>query len=247
MYNLTDTQKTLAKWLVKSVRDGKLGEEFTIYWINSFEQSSPQAGFLNYGGTDEEVQKVDVTQGSLDALVANNLILRQVNFGRPESWRCTLTGKAYESVDTDFNAPDTSFLKYLTPLADVADVTGFDKDLKQRCLPILSAGGADSMLWDSAVRTAGVILEERLRDVGSIPDHNRTGRNLVNDVFGNTGTLASKFTVASERDGYRELYAGVVGAFRNPSAHRFIDPSPEEGGAFIVFINLLLRKLEDLR
>jgi hypothetical protein len=43
------------------------------------------------------------------------------------------------------------------------------------------------------------------------------------------------------------LYAGTIGAFRNPSAHRLIDPTPEEGGAFIVFVNLLLKKLEDLR
>jgi Protein of unknown function (Hypoth_ymh) len=53
--------------------------------------------------------------------------------------------------------------------------------------------------------------------------------------------------VASERQGYRDLYAGIVGAFRNPSAHRLVDPSPEEGGAFIVFVNLLLSKLEALR
>jgi hypothetical protein len=69
----------------------------------------------------------------------------------------------------------------------------------------------------------------------------------VNVIFGKTGTLASKFTVDAEREGYRELYSGIVGAFRNPSAHRLIDPSPEEGGAFIVFVNLLLKKLEDLR
>lgn len=153
--------------------------------------------------------------------------------------RCTLTGRAYEAVDTDFNAPDISFIKYLTPLGDL---DGFDEELKQRCLPILGASNANPrMMWDSAVRTLGVILEERLHDVGSISDPNQTGRDLVNDVFGKNGTLASKFTVASERDGYRELYAGIVGAFRNPSAHRLIDPSPEEGGAFIVFVNLLLK------
>jgi hypothetical protein len=43
------------------------------------------------------------------------------------------------------------------------------------------------------------------------------------------------------------LYAGVVGAFRNRYAHRLIDPLPEDGGAFIVFVNLLLKMLEDLR
>ncbi|WP_071191516.1 TIGR02391 family protein [Trichormus sp. NMC-1] len=242
MYNLTETQKIIAQWLVKSVRDRKLEEEFTIYWIETFETSSPQAAFFDWRGTEDELKEVDLTQGALNALNANDLLYIDQNIS--QRWKCTLKGKIYEAVDEDFNAPDTSFLKYLSPLTDIS---GFDKELKQRCLPILSAGGADPMLWDSAVRTAGVILEERLRDVGSISDPNRTGRNLVNDVFGNNGTLALKFTVSSERDGYRELYSGVVGAFRNPSAHRLIDPSPEEGGAFIVFVNLLLVKLEALR
>jgi uncharacterized protein Ymh len=143
-----------------------------------------------------------------------------------------------------FAAPDTSFVKQLTPLADL---TNFDDSLKQRCLPMLGAGPADPMLWDSAVRTAGVVLEERLRDVGKISDVTAIGRDLVNRVFGQSGTLASKFTVPAERDGYRDLFAGVVGIIRNPSAHRFIDPTPEEGGATLVFVNLLLKKLELLR
>jgi len=143
-----------------------------------------------------------------------------------------------------FTMPDTSFVKHLSPLADV---TNFDDSLKQRCLPMLGAGAADPMLWDSAVRTAGVILEERLRDVGKISDSNIIGRDLVNRVFGQAGTLASKFTSSAERDGYRDLFAGVVGTIRNPSAHRFVDPTPDEGGATLVFVNLLLKKLELLR
>jgi len=92
-----------------------------------------------------------------------------------------------------------------------------------------------------------VILEERLRDVGGVSDPGRVGRELVNDLFGQSGTLAAKFSNDSERQGYRDLYAGVVGAFRNPYAHRLVDPIPEDGGAFVVFVNLLLKKLEDLR
>jgi len=114
-------------------------------------------------------------------------------------------------------------------------------------LPILGAGSADPTLWDSAIRTAGVILEERLRDVGGINDPNRIGRDLVIDVFGQSGSLAQKFSVPGERSGYRDLFAGIVGAFRNRYSHRFVDPSPEDGGAFIVFINLMLKMLEDLR
>jgi hypothetical protein len=158
--------------------------------------------------------------------------------------RVTLLGQAFEAVDTDFDAPDTSFVKHLTPLADV---TNLDAELKQRCLPILGAGSADPKLWDSVVRTAAVILEERLRDVGEINDPNINGRELVNWVFGNKGTLASRIPDESERRGYRDMYAGIVGIFRNPYAHRLIDPNPEDGGTFVVFVNLLLKILEDLR
>lgn len=252
MYNLTDSQKTVLRWLVQEVRAGRINEEFKIYWDYSYhspDQPIPQAGLLDYDGVLE--QSPEITMGALDALAANNLILCEASFANRKSngshetkRRCTLQGRAYEAVDTNFDAPDTSFIRHLTPLGDI---NGFDQELKQRCLPILGAGASDPTLWDSAVRTAGVILEERLRDIGSISDPNRTGRSLVNDVFNSNGTLASKFTVSSEREGYRDLYAGIVGAFRNPSAHRLVDPSPEDGGAFIVFVNLLLKKLEILR
>lgn len=243
MYNLTNSQKDILTKLIQLVREGQLLEEFLISWT--------QGGYSisGYSGLMENIP--EITKGTLDAFVANNLLLCDISYndsrfgGQYEkSRRCTLTGKAYEAVDTSFSAPDTSFVKHLTPLADI---TNLDEQLKQRCLPILGAGSADPKLWDSAVRTAGVILEERLRDVGGISGSNHVGRVLVNDVFGQNGTLASNFTISSERDGYRELYAGIVGTFRNPYAHRLVDPNPEDGGAFIVFVNLLLKMLEDLR
>lgn len=237
MYHLTNSQKELLRWLVQQSRAENLLEEFWVFWA--------MGGGAGIAGLRDQQGAIPIiTKNGLEVLVINNLLYAS---GSPESSSdrtYSLTGKAYEAVDSDFNAPDTSFVKHLTPLADI---TNLDLQIKNRCSPILGAGSADPMLWDSAVRTAGVILEERLRDVGGITNHSRVGRDLVNDVFGSSGTLASKFTVSGERDGYRELYAGVIGAIRNPSAHRFIDPSPEEGGATIVFINLLLKRLEDLR
>jgi hypothetical protein len=129
----------------------------------------------------------------------------------------------------------------------LADVTNLDSALKQRCLPILGAGADDPQPWDSAVRTASVILEERLRDVGGIEGADQHGRKLVNAVFGENGSLADYFDSSSELLGYRDTYVGIVGTIRNPSAHQLVDPTPEEGGAVIVFINLLLKRLEDLR
>jgi hypothetical protein len=229
MYNLTSSQKDLLRRLVQKVREEHIPEEFFI--------CKTQAGNLIYGEDDSQENILEITQLALDTFVDNNLL-------RCTGRRCTLTGKAFEAVDNNFNAPDTSFVKHLTLLADI---TNLDEELKQRCLPILGAGSVEPKLWDSAVRTAGVILEDRLRDVGGISDANCVGQALVNNVFSKNGTLASKFSVDAERQGYRDLYAGIIGAFRNPSAHRLVDPTPEEGGAFIVFVNLLLKKLEDLR
>ena len=253
MYNLTNQQKTLVRWLVQKIREEKLNEEFEILWVHTYNQDSVllDAGMLDFKGTEEELSEISITQGALSVLSENGLIHCAITYKTEKSGKqneagrkCTIMEKAYEAVDTDFSVPDISFVTHLTPLADIS---GFDEQLKQRCLLILCAGSSDPKLWDSAVRTAGVILEERLRDVGSISDPNCTSSTLVNNVFSEKGPLASKFTVASERQGYRDLYAGIVGTFRNPSAHRLVDPSPEEGGAFIVFVNLLLSKLEALR
>jgi len=233
MYNLTDSQKNFLKQLVQKIRDGHITEEFTIH--------QSQARLIVFGQQpfDDNRHTLEITRLIKKEFEDNNLL-------RCVGVNCSLTGKAYEAVDNNFSAPDTSFVKHLTPLADI---TNLDEELKKRCLPILGAGSADPMLWDSAVRTAGVILEERLRDVGGIsPSEKKSfGTELAHKVFSDKGTLAPKFSIDAERQGYQNLYSGIIGAFRNPSAHRLVDPTPEEGGAFIVFVNLLLSKLEDLR
>ena len=238
MYNLTPSQKDLLRSLVDKVKSKQMPEEFTFMW-------GTNGGFLHYAGAPGFYPTPDVTQGALDALAANQLLhIRTDPDDKFGARHCTITGKAYEAVESDFGAPDTSFVRHLTPLADIA---ALDSELKSRCLPILGAGAADPKLWDSAVRTAGVILEERLRKVGEITDPQAIGRDLVNKVFGKAGSLSGKFAHDGEREGHRDLYAGVVGAFRNPSAHRLVDPTPHEGGAFIVFVNLLLKKLNELQ
>jgi hypothetical protein len=238
-YNLTDGQKDLVRWMVREFRAGKLPEEFWVHWISDM----PEGLLAGYEG---EGQPYPVTQGALDALTASGLILSVRHF-KPhgeDSRKCTLMGNAFAAVDSDFDAPDTGFVKQLTPLADV---TNLDSELKERCLPTLGAGSTNPKLWDTAVRTAVVVLEERLRDVGGTSDESLIGRALVNKVFGDDGTLNGEFSNKSEQQGYREIYGGTVGVFRNRYAHRLVDPTPEDGGAFIVFVNLLLKMLEELR
>lgn len=74
MYNLTNNQKDLVKWLVRTVREGKLTEEFIIYWDHSYSsgESSRKPTIMNYSGSEEELP--EITQGALDSLRANELI-----------------------------------------------------------------------------------------------------------------------------------------------------------------------------
>lgn len=241
-YNLTDRQKDLVRWLVDAVRAGQLSEEFTVVW------SQGGSTVLEFHG---DGSPPEFTEGALDALSHADLLHCRPHTKVSSSGRlfeasrgCTLAGTAYTAVDRDFDTPDTSFIRYLTPLADVP---GFDSEIQQRCLPTLGTGGANPANWDTALRNCRAILEERLRDVGGISDASRVGRDLVNAVFGKSGALTPKFANDAEREGYRDLYAGIVGAFTNPSGHRFIDPTPEDGGAVLLFVNLLLAKLESLR
>ena len=235
-YNLTEKQKELLKFIVDAIKKDNLNEEFwTIHSSSEISLSSP---------TKQKVYKFPLNkspQAALDALAREEMITC-IKRSQGE-YRYVVTQRAYDAVKSNFNEPDTSFFKHITPLADISHL---DNELKQRCLPILVTNSNDSALWDSAVRTAGVILEKRLRQKGAIGDPNITGQGLVNKIFSKTGTLASKFAVDSERQGYRDLYAGIIGTYRNPSAHRLIDPTPEEGGTFIMFVDLLLKKLDVL-
>jgi len=127
-YNLTNNQQDLLRWIVEQVRNGSLPEEFVVTWI----VDAPKVGDLQGDGVPS------IKPGMLDALAAVGMLVC-TPFRSPYSdaitdTRCTLTGRAYDAVDTNFGAPDTSFVTHLTPLADV---TSLDNEIKTRCLPIL--------------------------------------------------------------------------------------------------------------
>jgi hypothetical protein len=128
MYNLTNSQKDLLRWFVQQVNHKHLSEEFIISWLLEGPSISGYSG---------EEPLPELKKAAIEALHAEGLLWREV-LGNAR--RCTLTGKAYEAVDNNFDAPDTSFVKHLTPLADI---TNLDEQLKQRCLPILGTGSAN--------------------------------------------------------------------------------------------------------
>lgn len=231
--NLTETQKSLLQWLVEQVRAGTLNEE-EIWFAWSFDGTS----LVGYQGNVPEVKRK-----TLDALHSSGYL--SCDRSRPHQYKCILTSRAYETVDSNFSNSNWSAIPHLIPLTEVKHL---DPELWDRCRFSLSAGGDNPKAWDKAVRTATVVLEERLRKLGKTEDINpdATGEGIVNIIFAGKNPVLSGKLDDKQLKAYRDLYAGMMAVFRNPYAHRIIDPSPEVGGAIIAFIDLLLKTLDDM-
>jgi uncharacterized protein (TIGR02391 family) len=116
---------------------------------------------------------------------------------------------------------------------------GLDPELMQRCGQLIRAEA-----FDEAVRSAFVLLEERLRK--ALGEDGLTGTRLAHKAFNpEKGPLAKLLggTIA-EREGLRELYSGSFKLFRNPTAHGVVGYSPAEGKAIIGLVDLMLRILK---
>jgi hypothetical protein len=231
--NLTETQKDLLRWLVSKVRAGMINEEEVRFNLSQ--------GGLSLDGYDEK-DAPQVKATTLDALQDSGCLSFDKS-RRP--YICALTARAYEAVDSNFDAPNLFAVSQLIPLTETKHL---DPELWERCKFSLSAGGDDPKAWNAAVRDATVVLEERLRRLGKTEaiDPSATGEKLVSLIFGGKNSVLLGKLDNNQLSAYRNLYAGMIAAFRNPYAHRFIDPSPEVGGAIIVFINLLLKTLDDI-
>lgn len=112
---------------------------------------------------------------------------------------------------------------------------GLDAELAQRCGDLVRLGA-----FDEAVRSAFVLLEERLRKATGV--EGMTGTALANRAFNaDPGSLALRLTEdRGEREGLRELFSGAFKLFRNPSAHGVVGYTSAEGKAILELVNLLL-------
>jgi uncharacterized protein (TIGR02391 family) len=116
---------------------------------------------------------------------------------------------------------------------------GLDEELMRRCGHLIHLGA-----FDEAVRSAFVLLEERLRQ--SVGQERMTGTQLANFAFSpSKGPLSRQLGHSpSEKEGLRELYSGAFKLFRNPTAHGVVEYSAAEGKAIIGLVDLLLRLLK---
>lgn len=117
-----------------------------------------------------------------------------------------------------------------------------DDKLKSRCADLLSASGH----FDRVINQATLVLEERIRE--KLPEFTtEIGLVLVGKAI--NGELAKtrlRFSdISSEQEGFANLFRGVIGAFRNPSHHRFLESVTREKALQIcAFIDNMLAALE---
>lgn len=73
---------------------------------------------------------------------------------------------------------------------------------------------------DEAVRTAFVTVEDAVRDAGGFT-HGDLGVDLMRKAFhADTGPLANMKALKPEREALAHLFAGSIGAWKNPVSHR---------------------------
>lgn len=91
-YNITDNQKKIITWIVQEIRNQTLPEEFLmVFTFNGI-------GISDYRG---QVPAPDISTGALEALDKADLIIFK-SLGRQAQYQCTVLGKAYEAVDSNF-------------------------------------------------------------------------------------------------------------------------------------------------
>jgi len=98
--------------------------------------------------------------------------------------------------------------------------------------------------YQSCVRTAFRVLEERIRDEGGFSQED-TGLGMAQDAFSEGGGSLTFAEVGAERRGWMYLFAGGFGALRNPPSHRDEDSIDQQRAMQILhYVDLLLDVLE---
>lgn len=125
------------------------------------------------------------------------------------------------------------------PAFSEVDSSVIDSELEQRALVEYEDGH-----YQSAVRTAFIVLEERVRDAGGFRESDH-GADLMTDAFHPDGPLAIGNTEA-EKEGTMLLFRSAIMALRNPVSHRVIDDIDEDYARDVIHtVNLLLRIVDN--
>ncbi len=116
--------------------------------------------------------------------------------------------------------------------------------------PSISATAFSAFLrgqYDIAIFAAFRALENMVREVCKYPSQ-AVGVKLMRDAFDvKIGPLTDRALVSGEQEAMSNVYAGVMGLFKNPASHRLnAFSSPEQAVSLVMFANYLINQVEDL-
>ena len=95
--------------------------------------------------------------------------------------------------------------------------------------------------YGSAVFEAFKQVEIAVREVGDYAEKDR-GTDLMRRAFHvESGNLTDQSQHAAEKQARSDLFAGAMGAYKNPGSHREVDLTAEEAIELIIFASHLLR------
>jgi hypothetical protein len=115
-----------------------------------------------------------------------------------------------------------------------------DEELRQRLLAVANAP------FDTRLREAGVVLENRIRKLISPAGAGETGGKLVDLAFLPEKGQFQASTVTSEQLGLHSLYKGAIQFIRNPPMHKLIEYPEQTAYTLLTMIDALLILLTEV-
>lgn len=197
-YNLTDSQKKLARGIVKAALAGDLPESFhanSMFGHDAILIPELKTGDLKRG----QMAGFDGSLGQLDALAEAKLILQSISYHSSEfagrsyqtegSRLCTLTARIYKAVDTDFKEDEPGLVSegIASSRASCLPNTAFIMmwmDKRHRDLDDVSNAMKDVCAEFSikAIRADDIEHEDRITD--TVLQHIRESEFLISDLTG---------------------------------------------------------------
>jgi len=117
-------------------------------------------------------------------------------------------------------------------------------------VPLLSDGDKTtitpnlvSMNPQAAIQSAFAIFEDHLRKRIGV-DSSEHGQNLINKAYGKNGILTYGETEA-EKQGIRDLIAGMYATFRNPRMHRIVKDHYQVAESIILQVGLVIQLIDE--
>lgn len=97
--------------------------------------------------------------------------------------------------------------------------------------------------FETAAFAAMKAVEVEVRALSGLPD-SLIGVKLMQAAFNAEGPLTDQAAEGGEREAMMKLFAGAIGAFKNPASHRTVQfDDPVEAAEIVQFADLLLRML----